>query len=56
MTVKESQAFANFVGTVRSVQGALAWYAADYNTKEIKREADRLDEAVKNVFKAINKK
>lgn len=56
MTARESQAFIAFVGTVRSVQGSLAWYAADYNTNEIKREADRLDEAISKVYKTMNKR
>lgn len=53
MTQKESKAFAFFVGVVRSVQGNLAWYASDYNTKEIQHQADRLDAAIKEVYKAM---
>lgn len=56
MTARESQAFIAFVGTVRSVQGSLAWYASDYNTKEIKHQADKLDEAIDKVFKTMNKR
>lgn len=53
MTKKEFQAVTFFIGTVRSVQGHLSWYASDYNTKEIQCQAEKLDEAINKVSKAL---
>lgn len=53
MTRKEFQAVTFFIGTVRSVQGNLAWYASDYNTKEIQSQAEKLDDALNKISKAL---
>lgn len=56
MTAKEKEAVYGLIGSVRSTVSNLIWYAHDYDSKEIQKIADDLNESLTRATKKLSKK